>query len=463
MSKQMQVRCIFTLLSLALLNVAISQKRYELTVKEAVELAFTNVTAVKNASLDLQIQQAQNKEITGQALPQLTGTASMNRYLLLPKVLFPDASKTGIYDVLIKEKLVPAGTPIPAPGLFAISFFQPWNTSIGGTLSQLLFQPDVFVGLRARKTALNLSRANLDLIKEGVKDSAYRSYYAILIAQKQSEFLDGGVKRLQKLYHDDSIMFVNGFAEKLDLDKVQVQLTNLQTSQSVLNNSIKLAYAGLKYSIGISQKDTVILKEELSNEEVKRNVLTDNFKYEDRKEIQAIGYSRQLQNLNVKRYQLGYFPTLSAFLSYTAQGQGQKFVTDNSTFWLKNSLIGLNLNLPIFDGFQRKYKIQQEKFTLQKVDNSIENLKQVIDLQKTASGESLKNTLLNLDAQQRNVKLAENVYNTTKKKFEAGIGSSFEVLQADNDWQTAQSNYFTGLYNAIIAKISYQSSLGKLD
>lgn len=463
MSKQVQARWMFTLVSLVIINIAHSQKRYELSVKEAVNLAFDNVAAVKNAELDLKIQKAQNNEITGQALPQVTGAASLNRYLKLPEILFPDASQAGIYNVLIKEKVLPANTTIPNPTLQAISFFQPWNVSIGGTLSQLLFQPDVFVGLRARKTALNLSQASLDVIKEGVKDSAYRRYYAILIAQKQSGFLDSGLRRLQKLYHDDSIMYVNGFAEKLDLDKVQVQLTNLQTSQTVLNNSIKLAYAGLKYSIGISQNDTVILKEELSNETVKSNVLNDNFKYEDRKEIQAIDYSRQLQNFNVRRYELGYLPTLSAALSYTAQGQGQKFILDKSTFWLKNSLVGLNLSVPIFDGFQRKYKIQQERFNLQKVDNSIENLKQVIDLQQTVSSESLKSALLNLDAQQRNVKLAENVYNTTKKKFESGIGSSFEVLQADTDWQTAQSNYFNGLYNAIIAKISYQSSLGKLD
>jgi len=463
MSKQMQYRWMFTLLFLTLVQLSYSQKRYELTVKEAVELAFNNVAEVKNAALDIEIQQAQNREITGQALPQVSGTASLNRYLQLPKILFPDASEAQVYGILKKENLVPQSFKVPDPKVQAISFFQPWNINIGGTLSQLLFQPDVFVGLKARKTALNLSKANLDVMKEAVKDSAYRRYYAILIAQKQSEFLDSGIRRLQKLYHDDSIMLVNGFAERLDLDKVQVQLTNLQTSQSVLANSIKLAYAGLKYSLGVSQNDSVVLKESLSNEEVKQNVLDDNFKYEDRKEIQATAYSRRLQELNVKRYQMEYFPTLSAILSYTAQGQGQKFITDKNTFWLKNSLVGLNLTVPIFDGFQRKYKVQQEKFNLQKIDNSIDNLKQVIDLQQTASKESLKSALLNLDAQQRNVKLAENVYNTTKKKFEAGIGSSFEVLQADTDWQTAQSNYFNGLYNAIIAKISYQSSLGKLD
>jgi outer membrane protein TolC len=74
----------------------------------------------------------------------------------------------------------------------------------------------------------------------------------------------------------------------------------------------------------------------------------------------------------------------------------------------------------------------------------------------------MRNALLNLDIQERNLELAQKVYNTTKLKFEQGLGSSFEVLQADTDYQTAQSNYFNALYNATVAKISYQYSLGKL-
>ncbi len=134
MSKQILARWMFTLGFMALLNVALSQKKHELTVKEAVELAFDNVTTVKNAALDYQIQKAQNNEITGQALPQVSGTASLNRYLQLPKILFPDASESGIYSVLKNEKLIPDNAKIPDPKLQAISFFQPWNTSIGCTL-----------------------------------------------------------------------------------------------------------------------------------------------------------------------------------------------------------------------------------------------------------------------------------------------------------------------------------------
>lgn len=453
----------FVLIVLCGSSWATAQKRYELAVSEAVALAFNNLTEVKNAAIDIKLQQAQNKEIFGQALPQVSGVAALNHYLQLPRILFPDASRAGIYSVLVDEGLLPQGTKLPSPTYQAVSFYQPWNTNVGATLTQLLFQPDVFVGLQARKTALNYAQANFDVVKERVKDSAYRRYYAILIAQKQSGFLKEGISRLQKLYHDDSIMYVNGFAERLDLDKVQVQLTNLQSSYTILQNSIQLAYAALKYAIGVNQADTVILKEGLTSTDIKQNVLDDNFRYEDRKEIQALAYTKELQQLDVKRNKLAYLPTFSASIGYAIQGMGPKFITDNSTIWFKTSQVGLNLAVPIFDGLQRKYRIEQAELNLQKLNNATDNLKQVIDLQQTVSRESLKNSLLNLDAQERNVALAESVYNTTKKKFEAGLGSSFEVLQADNDWQTAQSNYFTALYNTIIAKISYQSALGKLD
>jgi outer membrane protein TolC len=97
------------------------------------------------------------------------------------------------------------------------------------------------------------------------------------------------------------------------------------------------------------------------------------------------------------------------------------------------------VNVPIFDGWQRKYKTEQAKLKVAKVDNAITNAKQGIDLQQTITRESLRSAVINLDTQERNLELALRVYNTTKKKFEQGLGSSFEVLQADADYQLAQS------------------------
>lgn len=460
--KLLSVLCF--LLSSALAN---AQQKYELTVKEAVELAFKNVVQLKNAQADYRIQEAKNKEIFGQALPQVTGDVSANHYLKLPQIIFPDGTDYRIYSILKDEGVVGRNNqPITKdPGITyqQVSFQQPWNLTLGATVTQLLFQPDVFVGLQARQTALDLSSSQIDVVKEAIKDSAYKRYYAILIAEKQVHFLNEGVKRLEKLYYDDSIMYKNGFAEKLDLDKVQVQLTNLRTQQSWMQNTVKLAYAGLKFALGVKQTDTVLLKDDLTVANIQENILDNNFKYEDRPEIRSLSYAKRLQELDLKRNRLGYYPTVSLMGNYGVNGMGQKFFTNSNTVWIRSSFIGVNVSVPIFDGFQRRYKIQQSQFNVEKAENTITNVKEAIDLEQVITKESLKNALLTLDMQERNMQLAERVYNTTKIKFEQGLGSSFEVLQADSDYQTAQSNYFTALYNAIIAKTSYLKSLGRLE
>jgi len=438
-----------------------AQQSYKLTVKEAVDLAYKNVVELKNAELDYRIQKAKNSEITGQALPQISGNVQANRYIKLPTILFPQSDE-GVYGVLKREGLLSASATAPAPTLVPFSLQQPWNIGLGATVSQLLFQPDVFVGLQARRTALDYSRAMVDQTRESIKDSAYKRYYAILVAQKQLFFLDESVKRLEKLSSDVNEIFKNGFAERLDVDKVQVQLNNLRTTRNVVENAVTLSYAAMKFALGLSQKDSVQLVDTLTTDVLKDGILDESFRYEDRPEYRTLQAAKDLQKLDVKRYQLGYIPTVALSGNYSVNGMGQKFFTDNSTYWYRSSFIGVNINVPIFSGFQRKYKVEQSKLTLEKVSNSVERLKQGIDLEQVINKESLKNALLNLDAQEQNLELAQKVYNSTKIKFENGIGSSQEVLQADTEYQNAQANYFNALYNATVARISYLYSLGKL-
>ena len=437
------------------------QKKYELTVKEAVELAYKNVVELKNAQLDYKIQEAKNKEITGQALPQVTGNVVGSKYLQIPTILFPQSDQ-GIYDVLVNEGLLPTGSKAPPPTFQQLSFQQPWNLNAGATLTQLLFQPDVFVGLQARQSSLDYSAALIEQAKEKIKDSAYKRYYAILVTEKQLYFINENLARLQKLYHDNSLMFANGFAEQLDVDKVMVQINNTKNMQSTVQNALSIAHASLKFALGISQRDTVVLKDELTLAIIKQDILDESFAYENRAEIKTLNSLQKLQKLDIKRYKLGYLPTVALSGNYSVNGMGQRFLTDGSTYWFNTSHIGLNLNLPIFTGFQRKYKVQQSELALQKLNNNIDLAKQGIDIEQVISKESLLTAISNLDLQEKNQELARKVYNNTKAKFEQGFGSSFEVLLADVELQNAQSGYLNALYNATVAKISYLYSLGKL-
>ena len=457
----------FVFLSLIQINVR-AQQVYQITAKEAVDIAFKNVNSIKNAKLDYQITEARNKEITGMALPQVSGSLQGNRYLSLPVIQFPDATESFIYQVLRDNGVRDAsGNPITKtvdPTIRNVSFLTPWNVTAGIAVNQLLFEPQVFVGLQARKEFLTNSDLMIKVLEDSVRQSVYKSYYAVLISQKRLVFIQESIKRLQKLASDQNEMFKNGFVERLDIDKTTVTLNNIKTTEIQLRNAIIIGLAVLKMNLGLPQADSLMLKDSLTSDYIKENILDDSFKYEDRNEVKLLNSAVKLQGYDVKRYRLSYFPTVSAFYNFQKNGQRRNNEGGNQApwFWYNTNLVGLSVNVPIFDGFQKKYKIKQAQFSVDKIKNTLDQALKGIDLEVTIAKNTLTNAILAMDAQESNIQLAERVFNTVKKKYEQGVGSSFEILQADNEFQQAQSNYFRALYEAIIAKISYQKALGKL-
>jgi outer membrane protein len=462
------IKWIFIAVLVVQLPAIAQQQVHKISIKEAVELGFKNLPSIKNLELDYKIQEQVNNGITANAYPQISGSVGVNRFIKLPQILFPDGTASAIYSILKNEGVRDAsGTPITKdvpPTLREVSFQQPWNASAGISLNQLLFQPDVFVGLQARQSILEFNKQNVEVEKEKVREQAYKQYYSVLIAQKQLEFIKEGITRLQKLKSDVEQLYKTGFREKLDIDKVEVPLNNLKTTQNLLENGIALNYGALKFAIGINQKDSLVLTDVISDAEIKKDMpIETEFTYETRKEIQLLNTAKKLQQLDLKRYKLSNLPTVAAFLNYQQQGQGQKFITNSNTFWIPTSLAGLQINVPIYNGFQRKYKMNEAKLKLQKIDNNIDQVKQVIDLEQTINKNAFKNAILNLDIQKRNMELATTIYNTTKKKYEQGLASSFEVLNDQNAITDSQSKYFDALYQANIAKITYLKALGKLN
>jgi outer membrane protein len=452
-----------------------AQQVTQLSAQQAADLAVKNVVDVRNAQIDYDLQVAKNKEITASAYPQISGTAQINHYLKLPQIQFPNTTDFNIYDILIREGVLKdngSGAPIKitqnAGGVSVnnVSFFAPWNVQFGVGVQQLLFQPDVLVGLQARSSALVLATENINVAKDKVRDAAYKSYYAVLIAEKQKQFLEDGIKRLKKLISDQEQIFKNGFIEKLDIDKSTVALNNLESGLQQINSGIAINYALLKQALGLPQKDSLRLSELLDEKSIKANLLlADSFNYNDRSEIRSLQAVSQLQKLDLKRNKMGYYPTVAAFVNGGYNGQANpnfKAFTGESWFFYSTVIVGLNVSVPIWDGGQRKQKVNAASLNLQKTNNTIQNVKQLIDMEQSISKNALQSSLVAYDIQQRNVTLAQKVYDTEKKKYEQGLSSAQTLLLSEGEIQTAQSNYFKALYDAIIAKVSYLKAIGKL-
>ena len=420
--------------------------KHEFSVQQAVDYAKKNNMQVKNALLDVQIQEQTNREVTSAALPQISANGSYT------------------YNAKLPVSLVPAEFFGGQPGTFQkIAFGLKHNATGGIQLNQLLFDGQVFVGLQARETVLKFQQKNVEVTEEMIKANIYKIYYQLVVSKQQVELLDANIERFEKLLKDTRIIQENGFAEKLDVDKVSVGLTNLQTEKIKALNQIENGYMGLKLLMGMPVRDELLLTDTLSYDQIKDDVLDPGtFDYADRKEYQYAELGIKLNEFNIRRYKLSRYPTLSLNGYYNKNAQRDKFDLFNKGDWFDISAVTLNLNIPIFTGFSTKSKIQKAKLELQQSVNQRDYLKMSIDNDLQVAKNNFRSAISALDFQKKNMELAESVYQQTKKKYEAGTGSQTEINTAQTDLKTAQTNYITSLYDAIIAKVDFLKATGKL-
>lgn len=450
----------------SLISPALAQEKHMLSVKEAVEYAKKNSVQIKNVLLDVKLQEETNRQVTSSAFPQIDGRMGTTYNPNLAVQAFPDFITAGTYQVLIDNNVKKGnGDAITMPpiGLLEASFATKWTANAGVDLHQILFDGQVFVGLQARSTSMEWAKKNVEVSEELIKANVYKVYYQLVVGKTQIDILDANIARLTKLQNDTRELYKNGFAEKLDVDKVAVQIANLETEKKKALSQISNGYLGMKLLMGMPIKDELILKDTLSDTQIKDGILeASSYNYADRKEYQYAELGKKLNEFNIKRYKLSQLPTVSLSGSYSKNAQRNKFDFFGKGDWYTFSNIGLNISVPIFHGFNTRSKIDAAKLELQKTANQMENLKLTIDNEVETARTDFKTAIESMDYQKQNMKLAEDVYNQTKKKYEAGLGSNTEITAAQTDLKVAQTNYINALYDAIVARINYLKAIGKL-
>lgn len=468
MKQKLMILLIITMGSSIVLKAQTGEGIHAFSLQQCLEYAHKNNAQIKNALLNVQIQQQINRGVTSAALPQLNGGINTNYYPNVAVQSFPNFIAAATYGVLVQEGVKNgAGNPIVAPsdfGYVQAQFGTPYNATASVALSQILFDGQVYVGLQARSTSMQYQQKNVEVTEENIKANIYKVYYQLVVSKTQVALLDANIERFQKLLHDTQEMYKNGFAEKLDVDKTSVQLANLQTEKQKTLNSIAVGYLGLKILLGMPVKDSLVLTDNINEDVIKDNILNDTaYQYTNRKDFQYLQLVKKLNQYNVKRYQMSYLPTVTLSGSFAKQAYRSQFnFFDKKGDWFTASAIGLNISVPLFDGFSKDSKIKQSRLEVKQTDNSLEALKLSIDNDVKTAQLNFATALETLDFQKKNMQLAETVYNQTKKKYEVGTGSNTEITAAETDLKTAQTNYVNALYDAAIARVDYLKAIGKL-
>jgi outer membrane protein len=456
------------LLLLSLLASAEAQdSAMTLSVKEAVDYAKKNSMQVRNSLIGIQLQRQQNKEITAAAYPQLTGTVGSNYYPNVAVQRFPNFIAAAAYGVLVQEGVKNGSDqPIVAPndfGFVEAQFGTKYTASAGVDFSQLLFDGQVFVGLQARSTAIKFATKAAEVTQEQIKANVYKIYYQVLAGRQQLSTIDANIRRFEQLLDDTKEIFKNGFAEKLDVSKAEVSLTNLRTEKLRVENTLESAMIGLKLLIGMPVNNQLVLTDTLPEDIYSEEVLDTRFTYNERPEYEQLSLSRKLNEYNVRRYKLSYLPTVSLSSSYYQIAQRNQFnFFKAGEPWFPSSSVGVRINVPIFDGLAKAARVRTARLQLEQANNNLQNLELSIDREIAEARLGIRTAAASMEYQKKNMQLAEEVYNQTKLKYEQGLGSNLEITNSQAELTTAQNNYYSALYDAIIARVDFLRATGKL-
>lgn len=439
---------ILLIFTLSLCTKVFSQQSSSYTLQQALDYAYTHNANQLNAELDKQSSIYYKKQVRGIGFPQISGSLDVKDYTAIPTSLLPGQFFGA-----------PAGTYIP------VKFGLQYNATATVQVSQIIFSSDYLVGLQAAKELSVLSEKNILRTKSETAANVAKAYYSVLVNRERTKLLDANITRLKKMLDDTKAMNKAGFVENIDADRLEVAYNNLVTEKEKVNRLVGISETLLKFQMGYKVSDDIKLADSLSTTNQGTIAIEENQKmvYNLRPEYALLETQQKLNSLNLKRYRLGQLPTLVGYGVFSEQAQRNKFdFFDTQKKWFPIGIVGATLNISFFDGLQNINRIRQAKITMLKTKNSLNYLEQAIDMEVSVASVSYKNAVSSLESQQKNMTLAKNVLEVSNKKYEQGIGSNLEIINAQTSLKEAETNYFSALYDMYVARIDYLKATGSL-
>jgi len=423
-----------------------AQAQKKLTLKEAITYALENKSDAVKARLTTKNAENQIAEVRSQALPQINLTGNL------------------INNPILQESALP-GEFFGQPGTtILVPFGQEWMALGGVSVIQNVFNYSVFTGLRAANSTREFYQVNQQLTEEQVIEAVANSYYQVLIAKQKMETIETTLENTLKIQQTIQGLFDNGLARKIDLDRIKVNTVNLTSAKQQLINQVVMQENMLKFLIGMPIDAAIEIEPETL--EV-TPVLIETPDVKQLSAYQLLEKQKDLLTYNKQAIKAGYFPTLSLSGNYTYQGIGDKFPLSDAkpsdgVYWTDYAQISLNLNIPIFSGFGTRSKVRQAQFELDTVEEDLKNTELALNFAFETAVAQINNSVMTIQSQEENVKLAEEVFENTQNNYINGLATLTELIDAENAMADAKNNYSNALLEYKLAEIQLIKSQGKL-
>lgn len=439
----MRIKIAFTLIGLWASMLLLAQEK-TFSLNEAVTYAYEHNRDMKNAYYEIGKASQEVKKQLASGLPQINAQVEYQNFLALPINLIPAEFFGG------------------KPGEFVeVQFGTSNNLNAGITGTQMIFNGNYFVGLKAAEMYKDLSKKQYEASKFEVRANVAKAYYGVLITRKSIEILEQNLKTIEDIYQETQAMFKEGFIEEIEVDRLYLSISTLQHQLETLRRQEKLSLGLLKFQMGYPYEDEIILSDSIPDFVTEDLTLLESpASFEHTLQNDILNQSISLSELNIKNLRAGYLPKADLFISATENAQRNAFnFFDKNQPWFNTAVWGVTLNIPIWDSFRKRSGIQKEEINqrqlINKQDQAAEAYKMQLEQRKVEyldAGEQLENARSNME-------LAKKIFDISVKKYEEGVGSSLEVDNARNTYFNSSATYINSLYKMLLAKVELEKLL----
>lgn len=415
----------------------------ELDLATALTIAHDNNPTIKIAELEIERVDYSKREALGNLLPSLSASGQYTNNIMKSVMFMPESFSAMMGGQKYME----------------IGYKNSYTATVSAALPLVNFS--LWEQIKSKQNEIDIiiekSRASkLDMTKQ-VKDA----YFAVLLAKNSLNVLERSINNAKETLKTTKASYEQGVVSEYDYIRAQVQVNNLNPTYISAKNGLDLAILQLKMILSLPTEQEISLKENLEDfsEKVTEINLNDNTA-ENNSDLRQLDLNIvSLQN-SLRLVNSQHLPSLSAFgqYSYLTQAEDYNFANYN---WVGSAAVGLQLNIPIFNGRTVVNKAKQIKISLQELQLQKEYLKEGIDLQIQAAINNMKAAKEQLEANKDAIKQAERGYEIAKVRYQTGAGTILELNDSELSMTQANLTYQQSLYDYLIAQTNLEKVLGK--
>ncbi|MCL6493409.1 MAG: TolC family protein [Ignavibacterium sp.] len=413
-----------------------------LTMDEAINLALEKNSELKIAKMEVEKSEQKLREARSGLFPKLDLSGQYQRYIDKPVIFLPPGSPLGRTLVIGSDNSYLAAAQLSMP-LFALPLYE---------------------GIGLASDALDIAEQNYISVKNKIVGDVKKSFLAVILTRETKNVMQQSLKNAEDNFENIKRLNSAGTLSDYDVLRAEVQVENLKPVVLQMENNYKLSLEALKVAIGLDANQNIDVVGEMefdesykipTEAEVIEELLQNN------PTLAILEKQVKLNDRNVSLEQAAYFPSLAGFGNYQYQTQANDFKFSDYN-WVKTFVLGLQLQIPIFNGFKTQSRVNQAEIGLNQAVEQKRNLTEAIKTQALSVLYRVQQAVKRIEGQNKTVRTAQEGYEIAKRRLENNVGTQLEVNDAELALRQAKLNRLQAIYDFKVAEADLETVLGRI-